>query len=284
MAVFSLGVLTRSLDSYSDDMNELSPELQANPPLPEPLGSSIAELYSAFRNRKLSKGGPDACTYCCASPEAMERIARSDPQHISVDDLSEYHCAAKGESAGEDLTFLLPRTLEVVASGSDLKSAGLFALFARYFPPMWERLDDRERDALRAYSRDLMLWRLTADPSTNWDYGPFDILEMTASGGLDVDAVLDVLSDPPETLSAVDTIIDLVLNHVDLWGDGRGLYEVSEQRAQHVSRRLRDIISSSKTLTLLERIALEDGDVGRAERASLAHQIAENEARKRRSA
>ncbi|WP_126136518.1 hypothetical protein [Tritonibacter mobilis] len=212
----------------------------------------------------------------------MERIARSDPQHVSFDDLSEYHCAAKGDCAGEDLTFLLPRTLEVVASGSDLKSAGLFALFARYFPPMWERLDDRERDALRVYCRELMLWRLTADPSITWDYGPFEVLEMTASGGLDVDAVLDVLSDPPETLSAVETIIDLVLNHFDLWGDGRGLYGVNDRRSQHVYRRLRDIISSSKTLTLLECIALEDGDVGRAERASLAHQIAEYEAKKRR--
>ncbi len=263
-------------------MNEPSPDLQANPSLPKPLESSIAELYSAFRNRKLSKGGPDACTQCCASPEAMERIAGSAPQQISFNDLSEYHCAAKGEGAAVDLTFLLPRTLEFVATGSDLKSAGLFSLFARYFPPMWELLDDRERDALRVYFRELMLWRLTADPSITWDYDPFEILEMTASGGFDVDPVLDVLSDPPDTLSAVDTITDLVLDHVDFWRDGRGFYEVSDRCSRHMLRRLRDVIASSKTIGLLSRAALADGDVGRAERASLAHQIAEHEARKPR--
>lgn len=261
-------------------MNEHTLELQANPPLPEALQSSVAGLYSAFRNRKLSKGGPDACTNCCASPEAMERIACSAPQHISFNDLSEYHCAAKGEGAGEDLTFLLPRTLEFVASGSDLKSAGLFALFARYFPPMWEFLDDRERDALRVYCHELMLWRLTEDPNVIWDYDPFEILEMTASGGFDVEPVLDVLSDPPNTLSAINTIIDLVVDHADFWRDGRAFYEVSDRRSRHLSRRLRDIISSSKTISLLERTALADGDVSRAERASLAHQIAEYEARK----
>jgi hypothetical protein len=259
-------------------MSELRSNLQTNTNLPEQLSSAVAELYAAFRRRKLSEGGPDACTYCCASPEAMARIAHSSPERISYSDLSEYHCAAKGDGAGQDLAFLLPRTLEFVAAGSDLNSSGLFALFARYLPPMWEDFDDRERGAVRRYFHELILWRLTSHADVLWDYDAIELLEMAASSGFDVDPVLDVLADPPDTVSAMDLMIDLVLNHANLWKDSRGLYEVSDPLSQHVSKRLHEIISSSTVINRLERIALADGDNGRAYLASLAHQIAEYEA------
>lgn len=254
--------------------------MQTNPPLGEQMNSAIAELYAAFRHRRLSEGGPDACTHCCASPEAMARIAQSAPERISFSDLSEYHCAAKGDGAGQDLLFLLPRTLEFVAAGSDLNSAGLFALYARYFPPLWEKLDDRERGAVGFYLSELMLWRLTDHPTTKWDYDPIEILEMAASGGFNLDPIFDVLADPPNTETTMEMVIDLILNHADIWRDGKGLYEASDGLSQHVSRRLRNIISSSTIVGLLERAALADGETGRAERASLAHQIAEYEARR----
>lgn len=274
-------VFTRRIVSYRHQMSEFPSALQSKPPLANQLNSAITELYDAFRRRKLSEGGPDACTHCCASPEAMARIAHSAPERISFVDLSEYHCAAKGDGAGQDLVFLLPRTLEFVALGSDLNSAGLFALYARYFPPMWKELDDRERSAVGRYLRELLLWRLTEHQSVAWDYGPIEVLEMAASGGFDVDPIVDVMADPPDTESALEMMIDLILNHAKIWRDGSGLYEVKQSLSQHISRRLSIIISSSTILSLLERTALAEGDADRAERASLAHQIAEYEARKR---
>ncbi|MDJ0613291.1 MAG: hypothetical protein QNJ29_06400 [Rhizobiaceae bacterium] len=264
-------------------MHELQSELQTNALLPEKMNLAIAELYDAFQHRKFSDGGPIACTVCCASPEAIERIRRSAPQEISYVDLCEYHNAAKAEGAGQDLAVLLPRTLEFVATGKDLRSAGLFALFSTYFPCMWKELDDHERNSVRQYLHELMLWRLSERPQVNWEYDPIDILEMTASGGLDVDPVIDVLAGPYDTEPAVSLIIDLVLDYSDLWQEGNGLYQVSERLAQHIARRLRNIVTSSNVIALLEYLALEDGDTARAERASLAHQIAENEAKKHTS-
>lgn len=211
----------------------------------------------------------------------MARIAHSAPERISFVDLSEYHCAAKGDGAGQDLVFLLPRTLEFVAGGSDLNSPGLFALYARYLPPMWEELDDRERSAVGGYLRELLLWRLTDHQNVIWDYEPIEILEMAASGGFDVDPIFDVIADPPNTESTTEMMIDLILNHAKIWRDSSGLYEVKHSLSQHISGRLRNIISSSTMLSMLERTALSNGDADRAERASLAHQIAEYEARKR---
>lgn len=262
-------------------MSKFRSALQANPPGAEPLNSAIAELFAAFRRRKLSEGGPDACTHCCASPEAMARIAHSAPESISFSDLSEYHCAAKGDGAGQDLAFFLPRTLEFVAAGSDLNSAGLFALYAHYFPPMWEKLDTRERCAVRQYLRELLLFRLSDHPSITWDYAPIEVLEMAASGGFDMESIFDIMANPPDTETATELMIDLILNHEEIWRDGKGQYPVSESFGQHISRRLRNIISSSTVVNLLERAALADGHSDRAFLASLAHQIAENEARKR---
>ncbi|MFC6758894.1 hypothetical protein ACFQFQ_04210 [Sulfitobacter porphyrae] len=145
---------------------------------------------------------------------------------------------------------------------------------------MWEKLDDRERGAVGFYLSELMLWRLTDHPTTKWDYDPIEILEMAASGGFNLDPIFDVLADPPNTETTMEMVIDLILNHADIWRDGKGLYEASDGLSQHVSRRLRNIISSSTIVGLLERAALADGETGRAERASLAHQIAEYEARR----
>ena len=261
-------------------MRAFGPALQTNLALGEELALAISELYAAFRRRQLSVGGPDACTNCCASPEAMARIAQSSPERIAFSDLSEYHGAAKGGGAGQDLVFLLPRTLECVAGGSDLNSVGLFALFARYFPPMWETLDKREREAVRSYLRELVRWRLNDQSGNTVDYNTIEILEMAASGGFDVDPILDVFADPPDSDCAVEMMICLILEHAQIWRDVNGLYEVSDTLSEHVSRRLRTIISSSRIVGLLERAALANGEAGRAERASLAHEIAESEARK----
>ena len=244
--------------------------------LKQELAASVTELYAAFRGRKLSPDGPDACTYCCASPEAMARIARSAPEAITLADLREYHSAAKGDGAGQDLVFLLPRSLEFVALGYEVHTAGMFALFGRYFVPMWDVLSARERAALRHFCATLMRWRLAAHGTDHCEYAPLEILEMVTAGGIDVDPVLDALADPPDRDGTVEVLIHLVLYHAGYWQDGSGLFDDDATGAAYVAERLRAIIAAPHMLQRLERAALAEGDADRAACASLAHQIAEN--------
>lgn len=265
--------------TYHVEMSEPQFELQADLTRSKAVEDSIAELYVAFCNRKLSEDGPDVCTApCCASSEAMNRIAHSAPADISSEDLREYHCAAKGLRVGQDLAFLLPRTLEFVAQGYDPKGIGLFALFGRKFAPIWDELTDREQAAVRRYCYELMRWQIANYPDGALEYQPLDLLEMAAPSGFDVEPLLDALADPPPTNGAVDVLSGLILDHAVLWREGRGLYDTDKNLAEHIAERLRSIIISPATRHLLESAALADGDMDRAERASIAHQVVEHEA------
>lgn len=236
------------------------------------LDAAVAELYTAFCDRKLSDGGPDIYT-CYAYPEAMVRIAHSPPEKISFDDLREYHFAAKGDQAGQDLAFLLPRTLDFVAQGHEVSSVGLFSLFTHYFPAMWDELTDRERDAIRGFCCALMRWRLTLNEGDTCEYQPLNILEMAASGGFDVDPVLDILADPPATETSLYMLTGLVFKDYSL-------FEISDKAAQHITKRIQTIITSQKVIERLEQAALSDDNPWLAKQASIAHQIAEWETSK----
>lgn len=264
---------------YDRQMSETQLELEAQITPPKVVRNAISELYAAFRTRKLSKGGPDACTAsCCASREVLNRIARSAPMNVSFEDLREYHSAAKGLGAGEDLAFLLPRILQFVAQGRDPNGIGLFALFGSHFSPMWDELSDHERAAVRQYCSVLMRWRIATYSDKAPSYEPWDLLEMAAAGGFDVDPILDAFTPLPSTNGAVDLLIDLILHRADIWRDEQRIYGTDTELTKHIAERLCIIITSPEALLLLESAALADNDLDRAERASLAHQIVEHKA------
>jgi len=97
------------------------------------LDAAVEALYVAFQNRSLSPDGPDVCTACCMPLEAKQRVATAPKQAITYDDLHEFQSAAKGEGAGQDIAYLLPRTMEFVAQGRE-QGAGLFSLFILHGP------------------------------------------------------------------------------------------------------------------------------------------------------
>lgn len=262
------------------------------------LDRSVAELYRVLRSRGLSEGGPDICTPHCAPIEVSERIAAAGrPSHVRYDDLYEFLCAAKGDGAGEDIAFLFPRIAERLAEGRDPKGMGLFAILNHYFPPVWPTLEREERGAVRSFLGALTRWRLCvpmpdlkACPFGSYpsdpDFGPpspfapefavLEIIEMTANGGIELNPVRDALLDPPPSLVAADVLADLVLDNPTAWR--KGSMTVEERYRAEITATLRTVIAAPSTIRLLERRALSDGNGELAERASLAHQIIENEA------
>lgn len=244
------------------------------------LDAAVDDLYTAFSHRRLSDGGPDVCTYCCASPAAMARIAKASsagtPQLVSLEDLRDFNDAAKGEGAGEDLCFLLPRTFELLSQGREPKTAGLFAIYVRDFPPVWPRLSEHERRAVKAACYALMRWRLGFAWSRDCPFSPLDILEMAASGGFDMRPIFKALASATDGPEATDHLIELVIHHHPLWSEGRGLYEVDERTCETIASELRRIIALPETVSRFEAAALRDPSDARAEKASLAHQLAEH--------
>lgn len=245
------------------------------------LAAAVAELYAAFAGREWSSGGPFACTCpCCTSREVLDAMRHLPAAAVTLADLREYNGAAKwdpagGDAVGEDMAFLLPRTLEVVAQGRLPNYFGLFLLFANHFPPMWRKLSGREREAVRWYCRALMRWRLSLGADEECEYGPMDVLEMAIEGGFDAEPLLEVLEDLPAGRAAEDWLVDLILDRDGWWREGEGPHPGGESAPDHVKRRLQALVRSSAAIKRLERIALSDSDPVRASRASLAHQFAE---------
>ena len=251
------------------------------------LDAAVAELYAAFRGRRLSRNGPAACTFCCASPEAMARIvAASDagtPHAIGASDLAEYHSGVMGvpEEVAEDLSFLLPRILEIVAAEGGAASDDLHLLFAFGCQAIWPQLSERERDTVCGYLR--ALTRLCVgmpEEERSVRLNIADILELAATAGFDVDPVIDALCDLPRTRATTDFLIDLILDRAWLWqGSERG-YGVPKDAVEHIGARLRAVLSTPDTLARFEAVALADTNRDpraalRAERASLAHHLME---------
>jgi len=148
----------------------------------ETLDATIASLYVAFRHRKLSPGGPDVCTGCCMPLDAKQRVATTPKQAICFEDLREFQSAAKGGGAGQDMAYLLPRTMESVAAGRE-QGAGLFSLFSNYFPPVWPTLRPGEKEAVRNFYTALTRWRLGLREDVDCEFGIAEIIEMCGSGG-----------------------------------------------------------------------------------------------------
>jgi len=242
--------------------------------LQDTLKRSVDSLYSAFAGRTLSENGPDACTYCCTSVETLERIAASPKDEIHFEDMESFLSAAKGYGAEADLVYLLPRIMQFISEGRDPKPAGLFAIFAHDLPEMLDRLTDQERAAIATFTTALTRWRMSLGSQTRCDYSLIDVLEMLATGGFETTPMLDALAHPPRTIEAASALVDLI-NHDSHFCRGNYFYEVPDDKAAAIATSMRRALSSTRVTELLEVVALSEDDNERAEKASLAHLIAE---------
>ena len=254
----------------------------------EALGRAVRELYDAFGHRRLSDDGPAICSPHCVSEDVVQRIASAEnAMSVGFEDLNAFYSAAKGTGIGEDLAFLLPRILEFVAQGRDPGGIGLFKLFVEWFPPMWSTLSDRERDAVCGYCRELTRSCFVPDLVVRLGYEPLEVVEMAASGGFDVDPILDVLCDPPPSFERDNFFISLVFDHPEIWKGGSYFYRTDPEVVRWIAERFRALVTSERMRNRLASLASGDGSSKYADRAEdanhaylapLALQIVEHEA------
>ncbi|MDA8443819.1 hypothetical protein [Paracidovorax valerianellae] len=91
------------------------------PALPTALRDAVEAVYAAFQSHCAPKQTLDVCTACCMDG-ALEREMRRLPlRQVTTRHFYEYNSSAKSsEQPAEELLYLLPRMLELLAQGEAL--------------------------------------------------------------------------------------------------------------------------------------------------------------------
>lgn len=164
---------------------ELSPALK----------QAVERLYTVFNGYRAPQHYLNVCLACCMD-EALEKEMRRVPlRQISAKHFYEYNCAAKDwPQPADELKYLLPRMLELLANGADVHHSTELSL---------DRLGNcedgvfsaEEHKAIEAFALAHFADCLRQHPwQSGGGYGgdaAFEFLLMFAIGGIDLQPLLD---------------------------------------------------------------------------------------------
>ena len=94
------------------------------------------------------------CTVCCMDPEEAARMQRTDARHLTVAQLDDWYSSAfAAEPTKQQVAWLLPRVMEILAAGGEVFHLGREVVLKRLrlsgFPDHWARAEVR---AIEAFS------------------------------------------------------------------------------------------------------------------------------------
>lgn len=177
---------------------------------PTTVDGAVERLYSVFAQHRAPQHTLDVCLFCCMNA-ALETEMRQLPlRKITTRHFYAYNDSAKSERQPVDeLKYLLPRMLELIAAGEEIHHS-----VALYLDRLGncERTDfsDAEHQAIAAFALAYFAQTLRQHP---WQMGQkcllqnaFDVLLMFDIGGVDIQPLLALwLSDeaPAATLNYV---------------------------------------------------------------------------------
>ena len=172
----------------------------------EQLRAVVADAYRVFHRYKPPASSLDACSNCCMSPE-LEREMRQLPlSKLTPRHFYEYNTAAKSEvQPVDELLYLLPRMLELMAEGAEVHHSIELSLDRLGRCPAGS-LDEAERRVLDRFAL-TYFERSIAAREWMWRDEPISLLLMFDVGGLTIAPLLDswTRSDEPEsTMHFVD--------------------------------------------------------------------------------
>lgn len=169
------------------------------------LEAAIEACYAALRHCDAPHGPLDACTYCCMDPALEGQMRRLPLRQLTTQHFYGYNDAAKSAvQPTQELRYLIPRLLELVARGEEVHHSVELYL---------DRLGRRESDAFSATEwasiqtlcEKLFAQRLTFYPWARPDQAllssQFDLLLMFDIGGVDIAQMLArwLATDTPES-------------------------------------------------------------------------------------
>lgn len=193
--------------------------------LPE-LKEVVADAYREFG--RYSLGPPLIACHCsvCMTPETAEALAATPLRELRSDTLAEYTNSAHGWDDGiieRQMRYLLPRYLELIASGDPPDQIGLSACLRRIADAHWRQtwpavevsVLDRYFDAFAADSlRNLELWEWPVGWRLGFDFSK--VLTLVVTSGGDLGRVLDRWdreADPPAVLHMAALRSDVIEEH-----------------------------------------------------------------------
>ncbi|WCM89083.1 hypothetical protein [Acidovorax sp. NCPPB 3576] len=200
--------------------------------LPSALREAVDAAYAAFQRHGPPTQMLDVCTGCCMD-EAMEREMRRLPlREITARHFYEYNSSAKSsEQPAEEMLYLLPRMLELLAQGEELHHSTELYLDRLGRCPA-DALSRPERAAVDAFALAFFregLGRSAQEPSPFHGANAFDILLMFHIGGIAIAPLLaHWLQD--DRASAVLHYADG--SYWDFWGKQRIQNAFSEDRPE----------------------------------------------------
>ena len=169
------------------------------------LEAAIEACYAAFRHCEAPHAPLDACTHCCMDPALEVQMRRLPLREITTQHFYGYNDAAKSAvQPTEELRYLIPRLLELVARGEEVHHSVELYL---------DRLGRREPGAfssaewasIQTLCEKLFAQRLTFYPWARPDQAlmssQFDLLLMFDIGGVDIAPMLAhwLATDTPES-------------------------------------------------------------------------------------
>ncbi len=87
----------------------------------EPLRSAVADAYQALRHHKPPTQCLDVCLNCCMSPAVEREMRRLPLSELRGQHFYSYNTSAKSEiQPVEEILYLLPRMLELIADGEEV--------------------------------------------------------------------------------------------------------------------------------------------------------------------
>ena len=162
-----------------------------------PLYALIQDAYRAFDCHKPSD--VDVCTQCCMPEDMAAVFFRPDIQDLPLSFVREWlNAACATEGVGKDLwTYLLPRLLEVLATGTEPASVGIEVSLKRFHTGVPDQWSDAQWSALDRFQRGYL--ESGFGPESLWpSWYLDDILCMFTLGGWSLDDLLEQIRQMPD--------------------------------------------------------------------------------------
>ncbi|HEY4083476.1 MAG TPA: hypothetical protein VGM81_22530 [Burkholderiaceae bacterium] len=159
------------------------------------LQAVIVDAYTVFGRHRAPAHPLDACTACCLSEELEQEMRQLPLNKLSGRHFYEYNTAAKSDTQpADEVLYLLPRMLELIAEGVDVHHSIELALQRVGSCPSGsfgqKELDVLDRFAL-AYFQEALCAECVMAGRCKWHEEPMSILLMFHMAGLSIEPLLD---------------------------------------------------------------------------------------------
>ena len=183
---------------------------------------AVERLYAVFSGYRAPAHFLDVCLMCCMDESLEKEMRRLSLRQISAQHFYEYNSSAKSESQPiEEIKYLLPRMLELLADGAEVHHSRELYL-DRLGNCEVGAFSDEEHEAIAAFalayfsdSVSQHLWQTKEGYSHET---AFELLLMFDIGGLDLQPLLDYWLKDEATASTLHYVSS---GFYDFWKDKR---------------------------------------------------------------